>query len=122
MRLRVVALVSITLIVVGLVAAPNAAGKSKPCKRGTVKAKVGGRATCVAKRLVFPAPAKIAPGLAQLEGALALTEVGFKTRSGKRAAPLSKRVGRSWKTARARVRKATVVAFARIASSVATAS
>src|SRR5215208_3607964 len=95
MRLRVVALVSITLIVVGLVAAPNAAGKSKPCKRGTVKAKVGGRATCVAKRLVLPAPAKIAPGLAQLKGALALTEVGFKTRSGKRATPLSKRVGRT---------------------------
>src|SRR3954468_3308851 len=119
---RVVALVSVTLLVLGLVTAPGTAGKAKPCKRGTVKAKVGGRPTCLAKRLVLPTPAKVAPGLAQVQGALALTEVGFKTRSGKRAAPLSKRVGRSWKTARKRVLKATSAAFARIAGSSATAS
>ena len=100
MRLRVVALVSVTLMVAGLGTVPGAAGKAKPCKRGTVKAKVGGRATCLPKRLVLPKPAKPAPGLAQLRGALDLTELGFKTRSGKRVAPMSKRVGRSWKTAR----------------------
>src|SRR3954447_23124381 len=122
MRLRTVALVSVTLMVTGLVTAPGAAGKAKPCKRGTVKTKVSGRATCLPKRLVLPAPAKTAPGLAQLRGALALTEVGFKTRSGKRVAPMSKRVGRSWKTARARVLKATAFAFARIAPASATAT
>jgi hypothetical protein len=122
MRLRVVALVSATFLVVGLVTAPGTVAKAKPCKRGTVKAKVGGRATCLPKRLVLPKPAKTAPGLAQLRGALDLTELGFKTRSGKRVAPMSKRVGRSWKTARARVLKATAFAFARISNPGATAA
>src|SRR3954451_13355417 len=116
MRLRVVALVLVTVMVSGLATAPGAAGRAKPCKRGTVQAKVRGRATCIPKRLVLPAPAKTAPGLAQMRGALALTEVGFKTRSGKRTAPLYKRVGHSWKTARARVLKATSAAFARLAN------
>jgi hypothetical protein len=112
MRRGLVMVVIVMSMLVGLVVAPSAPGRTQPCKGSTVRASVGGHPTCIAKRLVRPAPTKAAPGLVQLQGALTLTQAGFTTRSGKRAAPLSRR---SWTTARARLLKATSATFARIA-------
>jgi hypothetical protein len=116
MRPRVVACVAVTFMIVGLVTAPGALGRAKQCKAGTVKVKVGKKPACVKKRLVLPAPANVAPALAQIQSAIAMTEIGFGTRSGRRAAPLSKRVGRSWTKARSRVLKAASAAVARMAA------
>src|SRR6476646_10453512 len=116
MRPRVVACVAVTFMIVGLVTAPGALGKAKQCKAGTVKVKVGKKQACLKKRLVLPPPANVAPALAQMQSAIAMTELGFGTRSGKRAAPLSRRVGRSWTKARSRVLKAASAAIARMAA------
>ena len=115
MRLGVVVVVAVMVMFAGLVAAPGAPGNAKPCRRGTVAAKVGWHATCVAKRLALPAPAKTAPGLAQLQGALALTQAGFAGRSGAHALSLSRRVGHSWTTARSRLLGAMSATLRRIA-------
>ncbi len=112
MRLGVVVAVTVMSV---LVAAPGAPGKARPCGHGTVAAKVGGHATCVAQRLALPAPARAAPGLAQLQGALALTQTGFAGRSGPHAASLSRRLGRSWTTARSRLLGAMSATLRRIA-------
>lgn len=112
MRLGVVVVVMVMSV---LVAAPGALGKAKPCRRGTVAAKVGGHATCVAQRLALPAPARAARGLAQLQGALTLTQAGFAGRSGPHAASLSRRVGHSWATARSRLLGAMSATLRRIA-------
>lgn len=116
MRPRVVACVAVASTILGLVGAPGALGKAKPCKAGTVKVKVGKKPACVKKRLVLPAPANTAPALARMQAAIAMTEIGFKTRSGKRAAPLTRRVGRSWIKARSRLLKAMSVSVARMAA------
>lgn len=112
MRRGVIAVVTVLSIFVGFVVAPSAPGKAKSCKGSTVRVKVGGHPTCIARRLALPAPAKTALGLAQLQSALTVTQAGFTTRSGKRAAPLSRR---SWTTARARLLRAASATFARIA-------
>ena len=116
MRPRVVACVAVTWMVVGLVAAPDAVGKAKSCKPGTVPVKVRGRPACLPTRVVRPAPRATAPALTQVQGAIALTQVGFKTRSGKRAAPLSRRVGRSWPKARRRLLKAMSATLTKMAA------
>ena len=116
MRPRVVACVAVASMVVGLVGAPGALGNVTKCKAGTVKVKVGKKPACVKKRLAVPAPRNVAPALAQMQSAIAMTEIGFGTRSGRRAAPLSKRVGRSWTIARSRVLKAISAAVARMAA------
>jgi hypothetical protein len=101
-------------VIVGMGAAPTALGKVKPCKHGTVAVKVSGHRTCLAKRLALPAPAKVAPGLAQFQGALALTQVGFAKGSGKKATSLPQRLGRSWTTARSRLLNAMAATLTRI--------
>src|SRR5215216_663073 len=116
MRPRLVACVAVTWMVIGLVAAPGAVGKAKTCKPGMENVKVRGRSACLPTRVVLPAPAATAPALAQVQGAIALTQLGFKTRSGKRAVPLSRRVGRSWPKARSRLLKAMSLTVAKMAT------
>jgi hypothetical protein len=113
MRPRVVACVAVASMVVGLVAAPGAVAKPKSCKPGTVQVKVRGRPACLPKRVVLPPPAATAPALAQVRGAVAMTQLGFKTRSGKRAAPLAKKLRRSWPKARSRMLKAMSLTLAK---------
>src|SRR6185312_248690 len=115
MRVGVATLATVTAVLAGLVAAPGALGTARPCRAGAVTVKLAGRAKCVARRLALPAPAKTAPGLAQLQGALRLTQVGLKGHAGRHVAPLSQRVGRSWTTARSRMLRAMSATFARIA-------
>ena len=116
MRPSIVACVVVSSMVVVLAGAPDVLGKVTKCRAGTVKVKVGGKPACVRKRVVLPAPRNVAPALAQMQSAIAMTEIGFGTRSGRRAASLSKRVGRSWRTARSRVLKAMSAAVARMAT------
>ena len=98
-----VALLCVGLL--GLAGAPRAraAGRGSRCKKGTVQVKVGGKKTCVARELVQPPPSKTHPFVAQVQGALAFTELSFKTRSGKRVKSFSQDLGKSWTTAQARL-------------------
>jgi hypothetical protein len=114
MRRRLVVLAAMSMLV-GLVVTPSAPGKALTCKTGSTMTKVNGHASCVVHRLVLPAPTTTAPALAQLQDAIDLTQVGFTGRSGRRAAPLARRVGHSWTTARSRVLKAMTAAIARAA-------
>jgi len=117
MRTGAVAIVAVTAVLAGLAATPAALGKAtpKPCGHGTATAKVGGHARCVSRRLVLPAPAKLAPGLAQLQDALALAQIGLRGRGGRHVGSLSQRLGRGWTLARSRLLRASSATFARIA-------
>lgn len=115
MRRAAVALALVLSASIWLIAAAPAPAKVRRCTKGTVQVKVRSRATCIAKRLAVPAPVSTAPALAQLRGALTLTQVGFTARGGRRAAPLSRRVGRSWATARARLLRAMSATISRFA-------
>jgi hypothetical protein len=114
MRRGVAAFVAVALLLVGLVEAPGALAKVLPCKAGTVKVKVGKRAACVKKQFVLPAPVDAAPARTELDAALTMTEAGLTGRAGKHAAPLTKRVGRSWTTVRSRVLKAMSAFFTKL--------
>ncbi len=114
MRRGVVVTAMVMSIFVGLVVAPGASAKAAACKAGTVAAKVGGHASCVARRLVAPTPTTTALGPTQLKGALDVVGAGGKLRSGRRATTLGKRVGRSWTVARGRLLKAMTATAARI--------
>ncbi|HEV7493933.1 hypothetical protein [Baekduia sp.] len=114
MRRGVVVTAMVMSIFVGLVVAPGASAKAVACKAGTVAAKVGGHASCVARRLVAPTPTTAALGPTQFKGALDVVAGGVKLRSGRRARTLGKRVGRSWTVARGRLLKAMSATAARI--------
>lgn len=93
---------------IGLAGAPRAtaAGGGSHCKKGTVQVKVGGKKACVARKLVQPPPSKTHPFVTQVQGALAFTELSFKTPSGKRVKSFSQDLGKSWAIAQGKLENA----------------
>jgi hypothetical protein len=75
--------------------------------------KVGGKKACVARNLVLPPASKTHPFVAQVQGALAFTELSFTTASGRRVKSFSQDLGRSWATAQNRLENALSAMIAR---------
>ena len=108
MRIGVSAVVAgLCGLAVGLGTGPVALGKVKPlhCRRGTVQVRVGAKAACVSRKLVLPGPDNTNSIVAQVQGALVFAQLSFKAHSGKRVKSYSHQLGRSWATARGRLRR-----------------
>jgi hypothetical protein len=76
--------------------------------------KVGGKRACVARNLVLPPAGKTNPFVAQVQGALAFTELSFTTASGRRVKSFSQDLGQSWATAQDRLENALSAMIVRV--------
>lgn len=114
-KLRIWGIVlGLCLSLVALVGPPQAAAGAHPskCRNGTVQVKLGKSKTCLSRKIALPPPSKSNALVAGVQGALAFTELSFKTNSGKRVKSFSQVLGPSWATARGRLENATTAIIA----------
>ena len=86
--------------------APLKHAAPRRCQHGMVAAKVGGRASCVARRVALPAPSGAPVGLAAIRAGLAFTQASVT--------PRHRRLGSGWGLARRRLLAALATVPGRI--------